>query len=103
MENKHTPTPYYAIHGDGFSTICNSLVVGQKSSVVARIKNDVSLRPLMPIDRANAEFIVRACNAHDDLVEALKLARDDIYSSWGEEASDVIKVIEAALNKAEAA
>lgn len=29
------------------------------------------------IDAANAEFIVRACNAHDDLVKALQAARRD--------------------------
>lgn len=31
-----------------------------------------------PIAQANAEFIVRACNAHDDLVKALKVAQQFI-------------------------
>jgi hypothetical protein len=31
-------------------------------------------------DKANAEFIVRACNAHDELVEALTKLHDYILS-----------------------
>lgn len=46
--------------------------------------------------KANAEFIVRACNAHDDLVAALKLAAP--HHQGGH--SEVGKAICAALEKA---
>jgi enoyl-CoA hydratase/carnithine racemase len=47
---------------------------------------------------ANLEFIVRACNAHDDLVKALKVARDCIELLA--EAPSTLEIIDAALTKA---
>ncbi len=62
-----------------------------------------------PTIRANAERIVKAVNCHDDLVEALKIARDTIEALHGEVAWDIydkhspeMNAINKALAKAEA-
>lgn len=66
MDNiKHTPTPWVNRHGriegeDGGFWI---------AEVVAYYAEHEAAQ------RANAEFIVRACNAHEQLVTALTLAR----------------------------
>jgi hypothetical protein len=52
----------------------------------------------------NAEFIVRACNAHDDLVKALKLMLDAFYYDPLDANRDVaIECAEDALAKVGAA
>lgn len=62
MNNKHTATPWEiledidstSIMKDGFFVaLCAGYVHGQRDT-----------------DKANAAFIVRACNAHDDLVKS---------------------------------
>lgn len=56
-------------------------------------------------DEANAEFIVRACNAHDDLLEALKAIVEDVTDEehephdWSEHV--VIRNARAAIARAE--
>lgn len=56
--------------------------------------------------RANAAFIVRACNAHDELLAALKMAEEmvsSLYETAGLDADtdpDILK-IRAAIAKAE--
>lgn len=72
---KHTATPWrwrswgetISIDGDANSTLG-----------IAHInpKGDFGKGIPSPFDKSNAEFIVRACNAHDKLVEALTEARD---------------------------
>jgi hypothetical protein len=58
---------------------------------------------------ANAAFIVRACNAHDDLVGALQIAANAVktrlmYETFGsaeyQEQSWTLKTIHSVLNKA---
>lgn len=51
----HTPTPYHVVTGRANSTVCAgafAVAVGCK--------------------QADAEFIVRACNTHDELMSALQ-------------------------------
>jgi hypothetical protein len=52
-----------------------------------------------PEDQANAAFIVRACNSHDELLEALKTAQVRIFMLEG--ASDEYNKADAAIDKAE--
>lgn len=63
------------------------------------------------INAANAEFIVRAVNAHDDLVKALEAARGYIQAKIvnlprpqrdGSRENSVLKQINAALSRQEA-
>ena len=67
-------------------------VLGENSCCVAEVHGETEIEAL-----ANAAFIVRACNSHDALVEALKLAMRiiaDCYPAGHEK----IKEIEAAIN-----
>lgn len=73
MTNKHTPTPWVLEdrrkRGEGFSI--KSPTAHYSSCLVAHY-----------IGENDANFIVRACNAHDDLVAALKdIATSDVYLS----------------------
>lgn len=51
---------------------------------------------------ADAEFIVRACNAHDDLVNALNGLVDCISETRGQNATAALNAARAALAKADA-
>jgi len=42
---------------------------------------ETNLRVAHDLKREQAEFIVRACNAHDELAEACRIARDAFGSS----------------------
>jgi hypothetical protein len=68
-DTKHTPTPYFVSERDGVDI--NFIHPNKREYMVARafvgIKNDAE---------ANAAFIVRACNCHDELVEALEKLLD---------------------------
>ena len=66
METSHTPGPWkqHATPGKIYASVRGAdgrcvADCGSRSDVIAQ---------------ANAEFIVRACNAHDDLLEALQRA-----------------------------
>lgn len=66
MEAKHTATPWKIAGASG------TAVYGATGNMVAAIYGD---DPQCRADErmiANAAFIVRACNAHDDLVKALQ-------------------------------
>lgn len=65
----------------------------------------VMFSPFLPEQEANAAFIVRAVNTHDDLVAALRrvqseleLMRDD--GAWRNSTYQLMADIEAALSKA---
>lgn len=62
MENNHTPTPYYVnrFKGDSYRITPHELGGPKEDRIADGIKSE-----------ANAAFIVRACNSHDALVEAL--------------------------------
>lgn len=63
----HTPLPW--LQGKPYVEEIHSL---RKRTVAITNAND---RRFEPEDEANAEFIVRACNSHYDLLEALRYAR----------------------------
>lgn len=71
-EQKHTPTPWTVgpanqkAHEDSHAGIH-----GADGFIVAEVQADVEELPA----GANAAFIVKACNSHDALVEALKELR----------------------------
>jgi hypothetical protein len=68
-EIKHTPTPwFYNYQHDG---IYDAPDIRGESVCIAGIKR-------IPDYKANVEFIVRAVNSHDALVEALKDAHEQI-------------------------
>lgn len=77
MEIKHTPTPWMV---DGRpSYLVEQDDTTKKWSVVAHGKTICRLGTTDE-DRANAAFIVRACNAHEDL---LRFVHDVAFSGTG--------------------
>jgi len=64
MEAKHTPTPWHVGGRDGrIFYAADGYAVSDATVFHGRHEGEHT---------ANAEFIVRACNAHDDLVKALQ-------------------------------
>lgn len=80
-KSQHTPTPWR---------------VGDAGATVFAPKSHSPLMVAQRLKRDDAAFIVRACNAHDALVEALELAQDelsaiaDYHACVSEEALDKI-------------
>lgn len=100
----HTPAPWVAVPVKG--SYKRPVLIQSGTKLVASV-NGTQLEPEQPSigeAEANAEFIVRACNAHADLLEAakdtleaLELNRDihgDIYGSW-------MNALRAAISKAQ--
>lgn len=59
----HTPTPWFVVPPDRDNP-SRAMVCGEGV--------DIYNAPLTDETEANAEFIVRACNCHDELVECLR-------------------------------
>lgn len=85
-EMTHTPTPWkqyektpyeYAIHG-GIGTIAESVI----AAVQFGLEADTSAQQRQSA-QANAAFIVRACNAHEELVSILQKLSSLAPSSEG--------------------
>ena len=102
---KRTPGPWLLDGDHGYGNLNGTRIRDEKRGYVL----SVAIGDVPELNApANAEFIVRACNAHDDLVAALKEAQklaklmedlcgcrgDDEYV-WG-----VQKKIDAAISKA---
>lgn len=86
---KHTPTPWkvddYVMSGEKYRVFSPADPVA-----VASVAG-----------KANAEFIVRAVNSHDELVEAIKNAIDSLPDHVGPRIAQVKKELSEALAKAE--
>ena len=67
MNMKHTPTPWILVYGDVIRNMDGERVADCDTTAL-----DTRPRPPIEKDKANAAFIVRACNAHGDLVAALE-------------------------------
>lgn len=82
MDAKHTKTPWDLVpQNDGSSILAR---FHEDRSKGFRIVGHILLRKDSQVeDAANAAFIVRAVNAHDDLVKALK-AINDFWSDVAE-------------------
>lgn len=102
-EVKPTPTPWrtsavgrdvYATHPNGDCAICIATCGGYEPSLAHFLEQA----------KANAAFIVRAVNAHNDMLEALRFAEDALV--WYDEegkvvAKNALKEVRAAIAKAE--
>jgi len=67
MKTEHTATPWHLSKARNSG---QTVVMGAGPWPVAELDPDVGYR--VDEAQATAEFIVRACNAHDDLVKALE-------------------------------
>jgi hypothetical protein len=86
----------------------DTCIIDAERNVVAEISGDYNSQDTWPLMEANARFIVTACNAHDELVAALREiagrefgpsihdAQTARYSGWA------VELARAALASAEA-
>lgn len=100
MTTQHTPTPWSGGH---YSSVVGCLIVGQGGRLIC----DTAIQP-KELAEANAVFIVRACNAHEELLSALKvvakdccMALDGTWDKSDEGFRDTLELVEAAIAKAE--
>lgn len=100
MGEKHTPAPWHYGH---VGTDALWIGPGYNQTPVAHVDHDMEYA--RDNSRANAAFIVRAVNAHDDLVEALRAARqyleggNPLHASGGHRNTDLRDLIDAALSR----
>lgn len=90
---KHTPTPWNVNQG---RITADGVTVATSYAPSNATVNSIALRD------ANAAFIVRACNAHDELVEILERARGVVQMVDDAEGGqiDLLSAIDARLAKA---
>jgi len=90
MKTQHTPTPWMVFEKAYFRSICTVGSVGSRK----RIVKDIS--------KENAEFIARAVNSHEALLEACKAVVVAIrldgpkHIAWLNLATDIEKLIKQA-------
>ncbi len=77
---EHTPTPWgFERSGPGTIEITATQEGHAHLSCIAEVLGPVELNA-----EANADFIVRACNAHEDLLEALRGYESLLAECWDE-------------------
>ncbi len=90
---QHTTTPYQAMQKEGHNTIIF------KSDRIMPVGDEPALATVKRFE--DAAFIVRACNAHDKLVEALELIQGyDWRLTVDAHSAEIIRRAEAALKLA---
>jgi hypothetical protein len=109
MENemsnaKHTPTPWWVAQSAGPGILAVDAIDPADGNLfaVCEIFGINDMREHSPEAEANAAFIVRACNCHNQLVAALKALYDAVDSSV-ELTPEIMRQARAALAAAEAA
>lgn len=81
---KHTPLPWKSEVPPSSCFTCRA-IRGENGEYIAKIGHMDFSQGVFE-DVANAEFIVRACNSHYELVEALKQAEIAIFNARNEAA-----------------
>jgi hypothetical protein len=103
MTETHTPTPWLAKE-DGYEIYITSPDYDDNGYEIAIVDNLGLDGKQADLQRVNAAFIVRAANAHDELVEALEEARDYVRSAALDPANSVagkrLALLDTALAKA---
>lgn len=112
----HTPTPWAADNGDGqyfgvFDARGAAVAYLVEPKTEALLPNAGGRGPIEEADawrehRANAEFIVRAANAHDELVATLRIALGELRTLSGrvtehhrEDVARCVDILRATLAK----
>ncbi len=92
----HTPTPWQLATNDPTLILSEAVDADGDAVIIADVLNGTING--VGLDTANAAFIIKAVNAHDELVEACRLA----YEDWqnGEHGSPAFIALERALAKA---
>jgi len=79
MTSKHTPTPWDVHEFGSFDTFEIHPAQDENGEIVIADLGDDTEGPATTRE-ANAECIVRACNSHDELVEACKALCDELHN-----------------------
>ncbi len=100
MNTQHTPTPWMQA-GVSRYIVKDLESVSIASTTVPKGRNDKEEEALEKLAYANAAFIVRAVNSHDELLKALSVLKNSITGVYylGEEKE--IEIIDKAIAKAE--
>ena len=80
----------------------DTCIIDAERNVVAEISGDYNSPDTWPLMEANARFIVTACNAHDELVAALRTLEPALIRDMGAGYAGVA-LIQAALAKLDSA
>ena len=110
MTTKHTPTPWEITNSGYDDNLIYKIQIGTSARTIAYAYSSDGDKQREQV--ANAAFIVHACNMHDELVAALRVARTLLatYGSGdtvhvcphtGELLTPAIRQINAVLNNAE--
>jgi hypothetical protein len=99
-ETKHTPTPW-RVSPTGMSVWSGDQDADSFTRICIRPEGKVSAKENEEWP-ANAAFIVRACNAHDDLVSALQKWAVFMHENYTPEELTWFHETDAALAKAKA-
>jgi hypothetical protein len=106
--NRHTPIPWY-IEGESGNPHEAYIIVGDKQgSTIAWTSNSFddssNEEYISEEDTANAQFIIRACNSHDELLEALESVLsfdvDEAISAWEDPSQQALAMAHKAIAKA---
>ena len=95
---KHTPGPWKR---EGYLIIVDRKT-RRRCAAIASICTTATM--IEKDWEANAEFIVRACNSHDDLLEACKALSEYVSGQWLEEwenRPNCLRIAEQAISQAE--
>ncbi|KQQ94971.1 hypothetical protein [Massilia sp. Leaf139] len=105
MGTKHTPTPWRVTDGTNIKDDCRPISEHGVLIAGAHGYNGSGFFPSDEEAAANATFIVRACNAHEELVKALRVIKtQSIGDDWTAEqamafvkqhAADALAAVEA--------
>ena len=99
-ETKQTPTPWklsiFGLYADDMPERIQFVVRREEWTRVALVAAPDYLE-----SKANAEFIVRACNSHDDLLAACKAMLEDLKADPRAQGYDSVAIAEAVIAKAE--
>ena len=114
MTSEHTPTPWHfcpeeysgldIVRSNGSRTIPAAAITGRSPTDGGEGWHYIAAMNSHTESAADAEFIVRACNAHDDLLSvAVMLDQFDALASSGAEREELlqqtIRAARAALKK----
>lgn len=97
-EQEHTPGPWKSVISEHTSEPVVREPQGETVAVCCEILEGEA--------EANAAFIVKACNSHDELLSAAETAAEIIRGSYGQEDSllpcdcQAVNVLERAIRKA---
>jgi hypothetical protein len=75
---EHTPTPWQLTEEDTFNMGCRAIVADFAETPICHVENWADDETAGAEAKANAKFIVQACNCHGDLVQAMEQLLDDI-------------------------